>query len=128
MARSWPNLRYLQLLPNGPGPTPSPSRVTLAALRSFAHHCPKLVSVAIDLDAGTVPVANEGDKQTLQTALELLDTGFSPITDPSAVANFIFDIFPEVSDVHADPGNEHIFNLWSAVDAGIAQKRLGKSL
>ncbi|KAJ7144125.1 hypothetical protein C8R44DRAFT_846099 [Mycena epipterygia] len=126
MAQAWPNLRTLQLLPNGPA-SPA-SRVTLAALRSFAHHCPKLVSLGIELDAGTVPVAHEGDKQDVQTKLNVLSVGFSPISNPSAVASFIFDIFPEVSDLYGNRGNGGINNLWAAVKVEIGQKRLWQSL
>ncbi|KAJ7144119.1 hypothetical protein C8R44DRAFT_553084, partial [Mycena epipterygia] len=95
MAQAWPNIRTLQLLTNGPAS--APSRVTLAALRSFAHHCPHLISLGIELDARTVLAPHEGGEQNVQTELTLLNVGFSPISNSSAVASFIFHIFPEVS-------------------------------
>ncbi|KAJ7144146.1 hypothetical protein C8R44DRAFT_865126 [Mycena epipterygia] len=104
------------------------ARVTLAALRSFAYHCPKLVSLGIELDAGTVPAPHEGGEQNVQTELTLLTVGFSPISNPSAVASFIFDIFPEVFDLHGNSGNGGIYHLWVAVKVEIGQKRLRQSL
>ncbi|KAJ6533393.1 hypothetical protein DFH09DRAFT_1370027 [Mycena vulgaris] len=100
LARAWPNLRSLALVPSFPSLAPRDvALVTFTGLRAFADHCPELISLGIELNTGVIPCM-ETDAIP-QTKCRSLYVGYAPITDPVAVANFVFSMFPEVSEIHA---------------------------
>ncbi|KAJ7670152.1 hypothetical protein DFH06DRAFT_941528, partial [Mycena polygramma] len=100
MALAWPKLQWLHLLSRDPGTASDPA-VTLAALCIFAQHCPALKVLAIDISARTIPPL-DGFDFAVRPALETLLVGYAPIDDPSAVAEFILAVFPNVTGVGAE--------------------------
>ncbi|KAJ7697265.1 hypothetical protein B0H17DRAFT_1197656 [Mycena rosella] len=130
MARAWPHLQSINIMPSSP--TPVPRRVTVGGLSVFAHYCPDLVLVGIEVDATIIPAPGH---QHPHTKLEVLNVGYSPIADPSTVADFIFGIFPAIAEIRAtnkirvDANGEHtdtaldFSRRWSTVGDEFAQKR-----
>ncbi|KAJ7495451.1 hypothetical protein FB451DRAFT_1478249 [Mycena latifolia] len=85
MARAWPALRSLSLSPTCP--THVVRRVTLAGLCALADHCPHLTSLELEINALVIPAADRAARNRAAHS--------------SAVAGFIFDIFPALSDISA---------------------------
>ncbi|KAJ7602909.1 hypothetical protein DFH06DRAFT_1488459 [Mycena polygramma] len=96
IARAWPNLRDLDLIPDDV--VPGERRTTLAALCIFAENFPELESLAIEFNALTLPAQNP-DKLTFHTRLTNLRVGHSPIVDPIVVAGFMSSVFPQLSEL-----------------------------
>ncbi|KAJ7121910.1 hypothetical protein C8R46DRAFT_1148887 [Mycena filopes] len=91
---SWPRLRFLLLQARVHTHTP---RTTLACLHSFARHCRRLRTLAIGLDATTVPTLDDRSKSHLRT-LQYLHVDHSPLqSDHNAVADFIASVFPKLA-------------------------------
>ncbi|KAJ7692890.1 hypothetical protein B0H17DRAFT_1060924 [Mycena rosella] len=135
MARAWPNARILALRPIDAF-NKFARRVSLAALRALSLHCPKLTSLDLDVNASFVPTLhvapdNEDAHPQPQTALTILWIGYAPISDPRAVADFLFAIFPALSLMQTNTswtradGEFAIASArWFAVQRMLAQKRL----
>ncbi|KAJ7606982.1 NmrA-like family-domain-containing protein [Mycena polygramma] len=128
MARAWPNLQSLDLLSHCPPANSDPPRVTLAALCIFAEHCPALRLLGIDINALTVPPGNDFHFRR-PTPVTLL-VGYAPIKDPSAVADFIFAVYPNVSGFLPRPAptltleeRQQLCDRWEVVEENLAQKR-----
>ncbi|KAJ7664501.1 hypothetical protein DFH06DRAFT_1187922 [Mycena polygramma] len=128
MACAWPNLQSLDLLSYPPPANSEPPRVTLAALCSFAEHCPALRLLGIDINALVVPPLDDFD--FLRPALVTLGVGYAPIKNPSAVADFISAIFPNVTAFWPKPAKSltpaegrQLLDRWEAVKQLLAQKR-----
>ncbi|KAJ7811509.1 hypothetical protein B0H13DRAFT_1926689 [Mycena leptocephala] len=119
LARSWPKLESLQIVPRFP--TPATSRVTLYGLRAFADHCPSLVELWIELTALSVP--KFGRDTGHQAKLQRLQVGYAPIEDASAVARFIFGIFPLLSCIDPDQADEETVEQWKLVERKLTEKR-----
>ncbi|KAF7347486.1 hypothetical protein MVEN_01504800 [Mycena venus] len=93
IARAWPRIEDLRL---EAGPSHHiPSRVTLEGVGAFAQHCPHLQTLYLTFDASAVPKAK--DDAASQRTLEFLNVALSPITNPRAVAEFLFTIFPTLT-------------------------------
>ncbi|KAJ7617651.1 hypothetical protein DFH06DRAFT_1364343 [Mycena polygramma] len=97
IARAWPNLRNLDLIPDEV--VPGDRRTTLAALYIFADNCAGLESLAIEFNALTIPARNR-DKLGSHSRLTNLRVGHSPIGDPIAVGSFISSVFPQLSELY----------------------------
>ncbi|KAJ7664526.1 hypothetical protein DFH06DRAFT_1187978 [Mycena polygramma] len=121
MARAWPNLQLLDLISSHRLDPPS---VTLAALCIFAEHCPLLLSLAIDINALTIPPLH--DFYFMRPVLTGLNVGSAPIEDPSVVADFIFALFPDIalfwSELATEEGRQSS-DRWETVKETLAQKR-----
>ncbi|KAJ7617622.1 hypothetical protein DFH06DRAFT_1107359 [Mycena polygramma] len=96
LARAWPNLRELELVPDEV--LPGDRRVTLATLRVFADNCPDLTYLGIELNAHEIPASelDDSEQRTIHTSLTNLLLGHSPIDDTFAVASFLSSIFPRL--------------------------------
>ncbi|KAJ7183785.1 hypothetical protein C8R46DRAFT_984989 [Mycena filopes] len=97
---AWPHLTSFSL--RACFPTHQPS-TTLAGLRSFARHCPRLTDLLIALDARIVPALDLRDSShalVRQQQLVQLHVVHSPVTAPAlAVARFISALFPNLKTV-----------------------------
>ena len=120
MAQSWPKLRDLAF--NAPWSSGNrwPSQCTLRGILHLVKHCPNLASLRIPFNAsaeiswngrpgGGVVCEQMGD----------LDVGYSPITDPRAVASFLSDVFPKLQSITTwdhfdadDPAEVELQHLW----------------
>ncbi|KAJ7440343.1 hypothetical protein B0H11DRAFT_2099928, partial [Mycena galericulata] len=94
MASAWPNLKQFRL--GSATDLWYPSRMTLHGLCAFAKHCRNLRSLAISMDATTVP---SPDAQISQSALLHLDVGPSSIVDPPTVTRFMSSLFPSLRTI-----------------------------
>ncbi|KAJ7664530.1 hypothetical protein DFH06DRAFT_1470863 [Mycena polygramma] len=128
IACAWPCLQSLNLISNCRQADLGPPRVTLAALCIFAQHCPALRLLRIDMSALTIPALVDVD--CVHPALFSLLVGYAPIENPAAVADFIFAVCPNMTDVRhgsgASLGEEDRWELcqrWEAVSSTLAQKR-----
>ncbi|KAJ7779701.1 hypothetical protein B0H16DRAFT_1710957 [Mycena metata] len=95
MACAWPRLQTLSL--QSTLTRHMPSRVTLLGLHALAKHCPNLSELHMTLDATVVPEIPHD--RVVQTTLELLHVGASPVAEPLLVAAFISGIFPKLPRV-----------------------------
>ncbi|KAJ6517383.1 hypothetical protein C8R47DRAFT_1205607 [Mycena vitilis] len=132
MACAWPNIQFLALISRYPQVHSDPPRVTLAALCSLAEHCPALSTLGIDINALVVPLLD--DFAFLRPALVTLEVGYAPIKNPSAVADFISAVFPNLtpfvtafwltSATSLTPAEEQqLRDRWDEVKQLLAQKR-----
>ncbi|KAJ6454253.1 hypothetical protein C8R47DRAFT_1167467 [Mycena vitilis] len=98
MARSWPQIRVLQL--KSCTNVDHPTSMTLHGLRAFAH-CANLTELCITVNASAVP-AFDGSPETLlsQRALHTFEVAASPISDPEAVARFLSALFPCLAEIN----------------------------
>ncbi|KAJ7615594.1 hypothetical protein DFH06DRAFT_1062672 [Mycena polygramma] len=94
LARAWPQMEVLLLPGQSTAITP---RATLACLSSFARYCPHLHTLGIALDATALLKADSSHGH--QQCLQLIDVGYSPIKEPSAVARFVSAVFPKVKTI-----------------------------
>ncbi|KAJ7119893.1 hypothetical protein C8R43DRAFT_1136911 [Mycena crocata] len=124
MAHASPHLTTLVMEPNTP--CSIPRRATLAALCSFAQHCPDLNTLRIELTAMHVPPL---DPQTavVKRNVHTLGVGYAPITDADAVAGYIFGIFSNVMDLVLESfiSEEGYSDQWLAVQEGLDLRRRG---
>ncbi|KAJ7753610.1 hypothetical protein DFH07DRAFT_823856 [Mycena maculata] len=103
MARSWPNLQSLHL--EAATSLCHPSRMTLHGLRGFAQHCKDLKKLSVTFDASTVPPLNDPNTIISQASLVWLNVGAATIiTDQTAVALFLSDLFPNLPKIDTSPG------------------------
>ncbi|KAJ6592616.1 hypothetical protein B0H19DRAFT_1088166 [Mycena capillaripes] len=114
LARAWPSLETLGLSPMAGR---SDRRVTLTALHVLANHCPELKYLAIELTGLAIPPLEvDADQHVIQSTLETLHVGDSPISDPVAVASYISRIFSGLTNIYGD-------QRWNIVAETIAQRR-----
>ncbi|KAJ7646409.1 hypothetical protein DFH06DRAFT_922199, partial [Mycena polygramma] len=97
MARAWPRVERLTLREYY---SPLTHSVTLESLRSFAQHCPALITLQVTLDARVVP-REEHTENISQMSLEYLHVGYSLIelSNPRPVGIFVGTIFPNLKCV-----------------------------
>ncbi|KAJ7343800.1 hypothetical protein DFH08DRAFT_961944 [Mycena albidolilacea] len=106
MARSWPQLRKLQLIAFVPI---TQLRTTLQSLLSIARHCTHLNSLHMTFDASAIPALESNVAHISQTSLAFIHVAYSPILTPLPVARFISGIFPSltsISTAHDDGDDE----------------------
>ncbi|KAJ7161789.1 hypothetical protein C8R43DRAFT_1174497 [Mycena crocata] len=136
MARAWPHLESLSFTPECP--LRIARRVTLAGLRSLAQYCPNLDTLKMEFDTQLIPPPEPpSGRIPIASTFGHLLTGHSPILDSSAVAEFLFDIFPKLILItrnydsvednlygEDDPtGSVEIFRaLWDGVQADLWKK------
>ncbi|KAJ7249998.1 hypothetical protein C8J57DRAFT_1521595 [Mycena rebaudengoi] len=124
MARAWPNIEKLNLLPKFDHH--DSVDVTLDGLRAFAQYCPQLKTLGICVDA-TEPAPMSGTPIS-QRSLTQLDVGCSAIWRAKPVVAFIAAHFSEVDHVTAsgheyDPDDDGRTELWRAVDRKLEKMR-----
>ncbi|KAJ7249993.1 hypothetical protein C8J57DRAFT_1521592 [Mycena rebaudengoi] len=124
MARAWPNIEKLNLLPKFDHH--DSVDVTLDGLGAFAQYCPQLKTLGICVDA-TEPAPMSGTPIS-QRSLTQLDVVCSAIWRAKPVAAFIAAHFSEVDHVTAsgreyDPDDEGRTELWRAVDRKLEKMR-----
>ncbi|KAJ7937480.1 hypothetical protein B0H13DRAFT_1852451 [Mycena leptocephala] len=73
-----------------------PCRVTLCCFRSFAQHCPLLEYLAMTVDASDASVELATPSQTSQGSLYTIRMMYSPVATPVPVAQFLYNLFPEL--------------------------------
>ncbi|KAJ7658700.1 hypothetical protein DFH06DRAFT_1407147 [Mycena polygramma] len=109
MARAWPSLTNLRLLFR--------TRATLRCLRSFAHHCPRLIYLHMSLDASSPPPPPHSDGFPIQqTSLHEFNPSRSAIESPVDIARFLSRLFPGLTKVACDPGLPQA-HLWKTVES-----------
>ncbi|KAJ7484973.1 hypothetical protein B0H11DRAFT_2279262 [Mycena galericulata] len=135
MARAWPALRVLTVMPPRASPRPPPD-VHLYALWEFAVHCPRLRQLALEVDAEVSgPFRSEdedaGDVDLIHVPIQGSDRApmeevtlfCSPCGDPALVAAFLNAAFPRLpaSAFHAYPpkGRAGDKERWAAVAAAL---------
>jgi hypothetical protein len=98
LACAWPRIVTLRLSARTHTYQP---RTTLACLRSFAQHCPRLCNLHLALDGTTVPppVTNSQPGTLPHHSLENLHVKHSPIASRIAVAWFLSCVFPDVRSI-----------------------------
>ncbi|KAJ7277902.1 hypothetical protein C8J57DRAFT_1465737 [Mycena rebaudengoi] len=97
MARAWPNIEKLNLLPKFD--QHDSVDVTLDGLRAFAQYCPQFKTIGICVNA-TEPAPMSGIPMS-QRSLTQLDVGCSAIWRAKSAAAFIVGHFSEVHSVTA---------------------------
>ncbi|KAJ7611869.1 hypothetical protein DFH06DRAFT_1485040 [Mycena polygramma] len=92
-----------------------PTKITIQCLQSFARHCPLLQYLAISFHATSVPSLR--DESAVQSSLKELQVGFSPISDPAPVSQYLWKLFPLLRQVRARGVEENTnFHLWARVE------------
>ncbi|KAJ7725287.1 hypothetical protein DFH07DRAFT_253208 [Mycena maculata] len=92
--------------------------MTLHGLRGLAKHCKALEDLTVTFDASTVPPLNHPETRISQTSLFRLHVGAGAITDPTAVARFISDLFPNLAEISTDwDGTTDLGKAWVQVGA-----------
>jgi len=110
IARAWPKLKILTL--TAATDLHHPPGMSLHGLQAFAKHCRELTSLMITFDASTVPPRDDSpDPIISQFSLTSLDVDTSPITDPTAVAQFTSGLFPNLANIWT-----HDNWIWDEVD------------
>ncbi|KAJ7889760.1 hypothetical protein B0H13DRAFT_2341344 [Mycena leptocephala] len=124
MARAWPNLRSLDLIPEDA--VPGDRQVSLTSLRALVEHCPMLAFLAIEITALAIPAAKMDGRRT-NLGMTHLYVGYSPISDPSSVATFLLEIFPNMTHMGnismSTPDASRFGRLWKRVEELLAEKR-----
>jgi hypothetical protein len=134
MARAWPHLRSLKLRLYPESGFADDSLITLAVYPVFAHHCPELRSLDIEISALVIPLTDYDSTphQAIRSKVAWLDVGTAPIDDPSAVASLIFTVFPAVSEIRTGWKNsvrwsrdelDRFRARWKEVEKALTQKR-----
>lgn len=97
MALAWPRLRHLNLRTLG-SDVRSKSSVDLEGLFHLAQHCHVLESVTHQFNVAlpTDPMYYSEENRICHESMRCLNVGYSPVTDPCVVADFLFDIFPNM--------------------------------
>ena len=115
VAKAWPRLQVFKICPGGT--RPEPPRSTVHTLVSFAKHCPQLESLALTINATTVPNYEEKPgKGVCNTRLRELGVHDSTIANPGRVAAFISDIFPKVEKLKVSVTGEDQKRKWKEVE------------
>ncbi|KZS95087.1 hypothetical protein SISNIDRAFT_356495 [Sistotremastrum niveocremeum HHB9708] len=98
LAKAWPNLTTFYL---GKSALYKDAQAVLSmsVLSSFAQHCPKLQTLALVMNALTVPSPSPSNQAQFGHNFKQLDVGCSPISDPRAVANFLSRVVPEGTEL-----------------------------
>ncbi|KAJ7096022.1 hypothetical protein C8R43DRAFT_264579 [Mycena crocata] len=92
MAAAWPCLTSLDI--STVTSITHPPTMTLHGVSAFAQHCPHLRTLKIAFDATLVPeVGPSLGQRVLQSSLDTLYPGASPVTNPLSVARFLSGIF-----------------------------------
>ncbi|KAJ7485909.1 hypothetical protein FB451DRAFT_1083417 [Mycena latifolia] len=122
MARAWPHLEVLSLVPNHPEFSP---RLTLLGLYALAHHCRHLRTVEICLDASVVPqLPTTFDKEG---SLLQLDVTYSRISSALPVARYLALIFPKLTRILTSQENypvaekNIVHRLWKQVERSLTR-------
>jgi hypothetical protein len=114
MALAWPWLKSLTFQSHFPSET---TKVTIYSLHPLAN-CAILESLTIFLDAA-IPNQNIGlqpDCNFSTSPLSCLSVNHAPIRDPISVASFLFNFFPNLTDIHSQKNNEHDqLKMWEQV-------------
>ncbi|KAJ7652852.1 hypothetical protein DFH06DRAFT_1330940 [Mycena polygramma] len=123
LARAWPRLKTLRLQGGDEYVRPI-SRVTFRGIQAFGRYCPRLNYLNIPFDASLVP--HEVDIKPHEN-LFLLHVADSFISDPEAVASYLYTLFPNLGhiatsrsgkDVDRDLGTSAtLHERWMDVDA-----------
>ncbi|KAJ7652823.1 hypothetical protein DFH06DRAFT_1093842 [Mycena polygramma] len=92
LARAWPHLKTLRLQGGDEYVRPI-SRVTFRGIRALGQYCPRLNYLNIPFDASLVP--HEVDIKPHES-LFLLHVAGSFISDPEAVASYLYILFPRL--------------------------------
>ncbi|KAJ6505660.1 hypothetical protein C8R47DRAFT_1037617 [Mycena vitilis] len=92
LARAWPHLKTLRLQGGDEYVRPL-SRVTFRGIRALGRYCPRLNYLNISFDASLVP--DEVDINPHEN-LFLLHVADSFISDPEAVASYLYTLFPNL--------------------------------
>jgi hypothetical protein len=91
-------------------------RVTLAGLIPLVKHCRDLLEIVITVNACEVDVSeSRPGKGAVNTEIDTLCVGDSPIEDPVAVAAFLSDIFPAVNTIDNQLNQLPENSKWSQV-------------
>ncbi|KAJ7922019.1 hypothetical protein B0H13DRAFT_137891 [Mycena leptocephala] len=132
MARSWPKLESLTLKPECPHHVDR--HITLTGLCALAQSCHELRSIELDINATAIPAV----VGQAQLNLRKLHLPHSPIGNPSAVASFLFSVFPNLSEISATPTPFYAYEEddlveayrmhWTAVGKTLATMRDAQSL
>lgn len=112
MAGAWPQLVQLELITYYEREN---VRISLGGLISLIAGCPKLRSLGVVLDARITGFWN-GKRPGLgytNSAMRSLTFGYSPIGNPTRVASFLSDVFPNVSFIDV---------LWDGEDENPARR------
>ncbi|KAJ7226752.1 hypothetical protein GGX14DRAFT_555340 [Mycena pura] len=102
LARTWPKLECLMLKPSVDWRHRFPPiHMTLHGLRAFAEHCKRLEELTIHVNATEVPPLDDSTTRVSPDicVLNFFNVGASPISDPPAVARFLFALFPDLLDL-----------------------------
>lgn len=91
MAVAWPKIKELSLVGDS---TPLDSGITLAGLLPLAEHCFKLESLTLTIDARSMP--REAAPPRVRGHVTTMHVLNSPLQDPSGVAAFLSNIFPNL--------------------------------
>ncbi|KAJ7628278.1 hypothetical protein DFH06DRAFT_1480658 [Mycena polygramma] len=96
MALAWPDIEHLQM---------ATSRPTILSLHAFSRHCPHLHHLHFAVDATDAQMVHPPiSPRVIQTALETIHVGDSPIGSPVQVAQLLSSIFPSLRRI-TGPGS-----------------------
>ncbi|KAJ6501220.1 hypothetical protein C8R47DRAFT_1317230 [Mycena vitilis] len=91
MALAWPSIEHLQM---------ATSRPTIMSLHAFSRHCPRLRYLDFSVDATDAQIVHPPiSHRVVQTALETIRVGDSPIGSPGEVAQLLSSIFPSLCHI-----------------------------
>ncbi|KAG5641327.1 hypothetical protein DXG03_005484 [Asterophora parasitica] len=106
VASSWPELSSIRFAGSIGTPT-----ATIAALQSFAIHCPKLQGISLPFDARQLPPTTVEDAPVSFSRVKTLDTQESPVESALSVARHIDRIFPNIKTIQSSRNGD----LWGEV-------------
>ncbi|KAJ7113132.1 hypothetical protein C8R44DRAFT_984931 [Mycena epipterygia] len=129
MACAWPRIKSL-LLSSDRSHRITP-RVTLEGVYAFAKHCPRLQVLSMNFDATEVPeiIINAGNRVS-QNSLVRFDVGYSHISTPRPVAEFLSTVFPALETIdtlyqqflqHTDEQVVASHEGWKEVEAALLE-------
>ncbi|KAJ6573222.1 hypothetical protein DFH09DRAFT_1277265 [Mycena vulgaris] len=125
MARAWPHLEVLCLVPNQ---REHASRRTLRSLYSLSRHCPRLQIITICFDATIQldpPPMSEVERAALNWRILQLDVTHSPIVAALPTARYISAIFPGLTEIttfqehHSPQQQTDVHQLWKEVEGSL---------
>ncbi|KAF7979958.1 hypothetical protein HWV62_40404 [Athelia sp. TMB] len=126
MVHSWPQLKRLSMPFVNKGPLPT--SVTLDGLRALSA-CPHLTTITLAMDARIETMSRAKVLHACSNSLRSLDFGFSKISDPNALAAFLWKMFPNLGTIqsgwtdHPRRLEDEQGNLWVECEAAFARRR-----